>query len=126
MAPVLAVLRGPPSAFLDDPSPLPDDQPAGKHLADAAKRGARGPWAPQRKHLVDTGQIGCRSHLAGGEERLGLRAEDQGAIVRKRVEERAHTEAIPHQRQAALLRLPPGERELTIEPIERRDALALQ
>ena len=126
IASVLPVLRGPPSALLDDPAAFPDDQPAGQHLADAAKHRARRPWAPEREHLVDSREIGCWGHLPGGEERLGLGAEDQGAVVPQRVEERAHAEAIPDQRQAPRARLPPGERELPVEPVERRDALALQ
>ena len=64
-------------------------RPPGRHLTDAAERRARRARPPEREDLVDPGQIGLGRDLARGEQRLGLRAEHERAVVEQRVVERA-------------------------------------
>ena len=121
-----AVLRAPPPALLDDPAALPDEQAAGRQLRDAREGGPRRARAPEREHVVDAGEVGSGGHLPGGEQRLGLRAEHEAAVVEQGVVQRAHAEAVAHERQPPSSGLPPGERELAVEPVERGEALALE
>ena len=89
-----------------------------------ALRGGRG---PQR---VNTSSIPSRVGLGldhpRGEERFRLRPEDDRPVAEDRVVERAHPEAVAHQRQAPVLGLPPGERELAVQAIERAETVELE
>ncbi len=117
---------GPPRPLFDDPTALPHEEPTRPDLADTAEGCSRRARAPEREDLVDAGEIGCRADLAGGEEGLCLGAEHEGAVAEQGVVEGPNAEAIADECQPAPRGLPPGERELAVEPIERVDAVPLQ
>ncbi len=121
------VLGRPPPPLLDDPPALPDEQAARVAAARRPTKAVRGGRGPQS---VNTSSMPARSgralHLAGGEQRLGLGPEDERAVTEQRVVQRAHAEAVANQREPPPSGLPPGERELAVEAVERGEALALE
>ena len=95
------VVRLPPRPLRDDPAALPDDQLAGREHVDAAERRARRARGPRREDVVDAAEVRLGRDHTGGEQRLGLRAEDDRAVVEQRPVQRVDAEAVAHQRQRA-------------------------
>ena len=120
------VVRLPPRPLGDDLAALPDDELAGREHVHAAERRARRARGPGREDVVDAAEVRLGRDLAGGEQRLGLRAEDDRAVVEQRPVQRVDAEAVADQRQPARTRLPPGERELAVQLVERGETVALQ
>ena len=116
----------PPRALGDDPAALPHDELARREHPHAAEGGARRARGPRREDVVDAAQVGLGSDLTGREERLGLRPEDDRSVVEQRPVQRMDAEPVAHEREPARLGLPPGERELAVQPVERGEAVALQ
>jgi len=120
------VLRPPPGPLGDDVAVLPHEQAACAELVDVRKRRARSARPPQREDVVDPLEVRIRADLARGEQALGLGGEHEAAVGGERVVQRPHPEAVAHERQPALTRLPPRERELPVEAIQRGEPVALE
>ena len=121
-----AVLRRPPRPLLDDAPSLPDDEAAGPDLADPGEHRPRRARAPEREDLVDAEEVRRGGDLSGREQRLRLGAEHERPVAEQGVVEGPHAEAVADERQPARRRLPPGDRELPVEPVERCDAVSLE
>ena len=95
------VVRLPPRLLLEDLAVAPDERVPGRQQADALERAARRPRGPEREDLVDPLEIRHGLDDAGGEHALDLAREDDAAVGQRRVVQRAHAEAVAHQRQRA-------------------------
>jgi hypothetical protein len=120
-----AELRLPPAPLLDNPPALPDQHAPGLELADAAKRRPRRARPPEREDVVDPLRVRLGGHLPGREQRLRLRAEDEGPVVEGRVVQGPDPKAIANQGQTPRIAVPERERELPVETLQGAEAVAL-
>ena len=120
------VARLPPGALLDDLAVAPDEQAAGRQLADALERAARGAGGPEREDLVDALEVGHGLDHARGEHALDLAREDDAAVGQQRVVQRAHAEAVAHQRERARVAVEVGDAPLAVAAVQGLRAVAVE